>query len=176
MGETKKKDAKALFYIQQAVHETIFSRIAAATTSLEAWQILKKEFQGSSKVVTVKLQTHRREFETLIMKNDESILDYMSRISALVNQMKSYGETIAHEFLIAKVIRSLTPKFEHIVAAIEEAYDLSIYSFDELMSSLQAHEERLHSLKEKKNIGECFSGERAKSGGKNGKSSWSWSW
>ena len=36
LKETKKKDAKALFFIQHAVHETIFSRIAAATTSMEA--------------------------------------------------------------------------------------------------------------------------------------------
>ncbi|KAJ0020458.1 hypothetical protein Pint_31819 [Pistacia integerrima] len=44
--ETKKKDAITLFFIQQAVHETIFSRIAVANTSTEAWLILKKEFQG----------------------------------------------------------------------------------------------------------------------------------
>ena len=36
LRETKKNDVKALFTIQQAVHETIFSRIAAATTSKQA--------------------------------------------------------------------------------------------------------------------------------------------
>ena len=46
LKETKKKDAKALFLIQQEVHDTIFSRIAAETTSSQAWKILKKEFQG----------------------------------------------------------------------------------------------------------------------------------
>ncbi|KAK6255552.1 hypothetical protein SCA6_016857 [Theobroma cacao] len=64
--------------------------------------------------------------------------------------MKSYGEDISEETVVAKVLRSLTPKFEHIVAAIEEAHDLSNYSFDELMSSLQAHEERLFRSHEKK--------------------------
>lgn len=63
--ENRKRDSKALFFIQQAVHETIFSRIAAATTSREAWLILQTEFQGSSRVVAVKLQTLRSEFETL---------------------------------------------------------------------------------------------------------------
>ncbi|XP_021909031.1 uncharacterized protein LOC110823062 isoform X2 [Carica papaya] len=143
LKETKKKDSKALFLVQQAVHEIIFSRIVIAATSLEAWQILKKEFQGSSKVITVKLQTYRREFETLSMKNVEYIQAYLFRVSSLVNQMKSYGEVIYEETVVAKVLRSLTLKFEHIVAAIEEAHDLSNYSFDELMSSLQAHEDRL---------------------------------
>ncbi|GAV89754.1 hypothetical protein CFOL_v3_33167 [Cephalotus follicularis] len=56
LRENRKKDSKALFFIQQAVHE-IFSRIATTTTSKEAWTILQNEFQGSSKVITVKLQT-----------------------------------------------------------------------------------------------------------------------
>ncbi|XP_009777772.1 uncharacterized protein [Nicotiana sylvestris] len=124
LKKIKKKDAKALCFIQQAVHDTIFSRIAAATTSSQAWKILKKEFQGSAKVITVKLQTYRREFETLSMKSNESIQTYLSRVSSLVNQMKSYGEDISEEIVVAKVLRSLTPKFEHVVVAIEESHDL----------------------------------------------------
>ncbi|KAK3012795.1 hypothetical protein RJ639_008022 [Escallonia herrerae] len=74
------------------VHETIFSRIAAATTSKEACEILHKEFEGSSKVITVKLQSLRREFETLFMRNNESVQDFLSRVTAIVSQMKSYGQ------------------------------------------------------------------------------------
>ena len=36
---TKHRGTKALFILQQAVHETIFSLIAAASTSNEAWLI-----------------------------------------------------------------------------------------------------------------------------------------
>ncbi|KAL1087555.1 hypothetical protein V6Z11_D08G191300 [Gossypium hirsutum] len=49
-------------------------------------------YQGTSKVVTVKLQTLRRDFETLQMKSGESVQDYLTRVAAVVNQMKSYGE------------------------------------------------------------------------------------
>jgi hypothetical protein len=146
---TKKKDAKALFILQQAVHETIFSRIAAATTSKQAWTILQKEFQGDSKVIVVRLQSLRRDFETLIMKNGESIADFLSRAMAIVSQMRSYGEQISDEIIVAKVLRSLTPKFDHVVAAIEEAKDLSVLTIDELMGSLQAHEVRINRSLEK---------------------------
>ena len=76
LREIKRRDAKALFILQQAVHETVFSRIAAATTSKEAWSILQKEFQGGSKVIVVKLQALKHDFETLVMKNGESIADF----------------------------------------------------------------------------------------------------
>ena len=113
LKEIKKKDARALFLIQQALDETIFSRIAAATTSFEAWETLKKEFQGSSKVMTVKLQTLRREFENLEMKKGESVQTYLSRVSSLVIKMKSYGETMSDEIVVGKVLRTLTGKFDH---------------------------------------------------------------
>ncbi|GMP42753.1 hypothetical protein CsSME_00012388 [Camellia sinensis var. sinensis] len=47
LKEHKMKDAKALYYIQQAITKTIAPRIMAATKSKEAWEILKNEFQGS---------------------------------------------------------------------------------------------------------------------------------
>lgn len=142
--ENQKRDSKALFVIQQAVDESIFSRIAASTTAQQAWSILKTEFQGSSKVIIVKLQSLRREFETCNMKGNESVQEYLARISAIVSQMRSYGEKITDETVVAKALRSLSPKFDHVVAAIEESKDLSVFSFDELMGSLQAHEVRIN--------------------------------
>ena len=41
------------------------------------------------------------------------------------------------------MLRSLTLKFEHLAIVIEESSNLSTYSFDELMSSLQAHKDIL---------------------------------
>lgn len=52
----QKQDAKALFFIQQAVDESIFPRIADATSAKQAWSLLKAEDQGSMKVITVKFK------------------------------------------------------------------------------------------------------------------------
>ena len=144
LKENKKKDSKALFFIQQAVHENIFSRIMGATTSKEAWRILQKEFQGDAKVIAVKLQSLRRDFETSVMKTDETVQDFLSRVSVIVSKMRSFGEQCRDQTVVSKILRSLTPKFDHVVAAIEESKDLAIFSFDELMGSLQAHEARLN--------------------------------
>ena len=41
LKENKKKDAKTLFFIQQAMEESIFPRVAAATRSKHAWDTTK---------------------------------------------------------------------------------------------------------------------------------------
>ena len=125
LKENKKKDNKALFFIQQAVHESIFSKIAAVTTAREAWLTLQIPYQGSSRVIIVKLQSLRRDFETLYMKSGESVQDFLSRAAAIVNQMRAYGEEVSNQTIVATVLRSLTPKFDHVVALIEESMDLA---------------------------------------------------
>ncbi|KAK3015550.1 hypothetical protein RJ639_006232 [Escallonia herrerae] len=150
LKENKKKDSKVLVIIQQAIHDRVFSRIAMAITSKQAWSILWMEFQGDLKVIVVRLQLIRRDFETLYMKSGESISDFSYRTMAIVSQVRSYGEKISNETVVAKVLRSLTPKFDHVVPAIEEYKDLSIFSFDKLMGSLQAHKSRINRSLEKK--------------------------
>lgn len=149
LRENRKKDAKALFFIQSALDEEIFSRISTVNTSHEAWEILRQEYMGDQKVIVVKLQTLRQQFETLSMKDKESIQEYLARVSAIVNQMKSYGEFPSTQSIVSKVLRSLSPKFEYVVPAIIEGNDLSTYTFDAMMSSLIAHEDRLSKKGEK---------------------------
>lgn len=48
--ENKQKDAHALLLIQQGVQRSLFSRIAVANTTKEAWDTLKIQFQGSPKL------------------------------------------------------------------------------------------------------------------------------
>jgi len=55
LKENSKKDSKALFLIQQAVHDPIFAGLVGVTNSKEAWDDLEKEYQGTDKVKIVKL-------------------------------------------------------------------------------------------------------------------------
>ncbi|KAH9291443.1 hypothetical protein KI387_043368, partial [Taxus chinensis] len=144
LKENKKKDAKALFFIQQAMEESIFPRVAAATRSKQAWDSLQTAYQGTSKVKTAKLQMLRRDFENLQMKDSDSIDSFFTHAMTIVNQIRSYGETLEDQKIVEKILRSLPIKFDSVVVAIEESKDLTQLSVDELMGSLLAHEQRLN--------------------------------
>nr|AAL58228.1 putative gag-pol polyprotein [Oryza sativa Japonica Group]ABF96256.1 retrotransposon protein, putative, unclassified [Oryza sativa Japonica Group] len=142
LAEDRMSDAKALFLIQQGVAESLFPRIIGAKKSKEAWDKLKEEFQGSQKVLAVKLQTLRRQFQNLLMKESEKVKDYFSRVIEIVNQIRLYGEDINDQKVVEEILISLPEKYEYIVAAIEESKDLSTLTIQQLMSSLESHEER----------------------------------
>eukprot|EP00253_Pinus_taeda_P009754 PITA_09754 len=84
------------------------------------------------KVKQAKLQTLRIKYENLIMYNDESVANYFLRIDEIVNCMKNLGEEIKEVVVVQKVLRSLSPKFESKVSAIEEKENLQKITMSQL--------------------------------------------
>ncbi|KHN34159.1 hypothetical protein glysoja_047163, partial [Glycine soja] len=87
-----KRDAKALFIIQQCVDADNFQKIRSADTAKKAWDTLEKSYLG----------------------------------------------------IIDKVLRTLTPRFDHIVVAIEQGQNLEEMKIEELQGILEAQEMRLN--------------------------------
>ena len=50
---------------------TIFSRIIFASRAKVAWEMLKQEFKGSVKVISIKLQSLWRDFDNITMKDND---------------------------------------------------------------------------------------------------------
>ena len=69
--------------------------------------------------------------------------DYFSQLLIIVNGLKRNGEKLEDIRVVEKVLRSLSSKFEHVVVAIEESRDLEILTIEELLGSLQVHEQRM---------------------------------
>ena len=77
------------------------------------------------------------------MENNEKIVDFFNRIITHTNAMKNCGEKISKQTIVEKILRTLNPKFDHIVVAIEESKKLEEITVEELQGSLEVHEQRL---------------------------------
>ncbi|KAK4408807.1 hypothetical protein Sango_0461700 [Sesamum angolense] len=151
----KAKDSEALYYIQTAVAYHIFPRISVATSAKEAWSILQKEYQGNAKVHIIKLQTLRRDFENMKMKDSETIDEYYTKVRELVNQLKAYGEDIPEKSVVEKLLISVIEKYDPIVTTIEETKDITTLIVTELVGSLEAYEKR-RSRREENSLENAF--------------------
>ncbi|KAA8541216.1 hypothetical protein F0562_025177 [Nyssa sinensis] len=83
------------------------------------------------------------------MKENETLNDFSTRFSELLNQMKTSGEDISDARIVEKILISLPEKFDAIVAVVEETKDISKLSIQELMGSLKSYEQRLSRRSEK---------------------------
>ena len=89
LREQRKKDGNALFYIHQAMHESILPRVAV--NAKHAWDTLDIFYQGLGKVKNFKLQILRRDFESLSLKDSETVDSFYTRVVGLIKQLKSHG-------------------------------------------------------------------------------------
>lgn len=130
--EEKNKDYKALFLIHQCGEGDNFDKVGDCDSSNQAWEILEKSYAGIDKEKVVRLQTHKTEAWIDLSGGKETINDFAMRITRLVNQVKTCGETITEQYVIVKILRSLMPRFDNIVVVIEESNDLEMISKEEL--------------------------------------------
>jgi hypothetical protein len=85
LKDQRKKDGKTIFYIHQAMHESILPRVASTKKSKESWDILQTYYQGMDKFKTSKLQILRRDFETLSMKDTYSVESFYTHVIVMID-------------------------------------------------------------------------------------------
>ncbi|KAK2365331.1 hypothetical protein QL285_090104 [Trifolium repens] len=105
--ELKKRDFKALFIIHQCVDPDNFEKVGDCESAKEAWDILAQSFGGGEKVKEVKLQTFKRQYELLQMEESESIGDYFTKVTRLVNQIEKWVVRIQESFGFWRVLETV---------------------------------------------------------------------
>jgi transposase InsO family protein len=143
LSSLKLKDLKAKNYLFQAIDRSILETILSKDTSKQIWDSMKKKYQGSSRVKHSQLQALRRDFETLQMKDGESVTEYCAKTMGISNKMRFHGEKMNDTVIVENILRSLSSKFDYVACSIEESKDIEALSLDELQSSLLVHEHKM---------------------------------
>eukprot|EP00253_Pinus_taeda_P004612 PITA_04612 len=144
-ADEKKKyetNAKAISTLLGCISQSKFMKVMHYKSAKEIWDKIVTSYEGDEQVTRAKLQTLRIQYETLKMYNDESVANYFLRVDEVVNCMKNLGEEIKEAIVVEKVLRSLSPKFESKVSAIEEKENLRILTMSQLHGILTAYEMR----------------------------------
>jgi gag-polypeptide of LTR copia-type len=95
LKEKKVVDKMTLYILYPGVDETGFEKVAGATTSKEAWEILQITYKGADWIKQIRLQTLRCEFEMLRMNNTEEVSEYIISVQTITNQLKRNGESLS---------------------------------------------------------------------------------
>ena len=83
------------------------------------WEKLQIIYEGDDTIKKEKLQTHREQFESLKMKEDENITSYFLHVDGIVNIIRGLGEKIHEEIIVQNVLGSLSMRFYPKVSTIE---------------------------------------------------------
>jgi hypothetical protein len=130
--DLKKKDGKVMFLMHQSVSDEIFEKIMHYGSAKETWDALERLYSRDGKLKKVRLQALRRQYEVLTMEEEEFVSQYLDKVINLTNQMTRNGETVTDVMKVEKVLRTLTPRFDHIKMALEESKDIDSMKIEEL--------------------------------------------
>lgn len=94
-------------------------RIAEAKSAHKAWDVLRRHYQGTTKVLSVRIQALSKTLRHFKWRTVKGFIVIFSRVLTIVNQIKALGHKLSEPEIISKVLRSLAPKFYFVAVAIE---------------------------------------------------------
>ncbi|KAF2319918.1 hypothetical protein GH714_020498 [Hevea brasiliensis] len=143
LESSKLKDLKVKNYLFHAIDHPILETILCKDTSKQIQDSIKRKYQGNARTKRAQLQILRGEFETLCMKSGETVLEYFSRMMAIVNKMRIHGERLKDVTIMEKILCSMIVKF-NVACSIKDSKDIDALLIDELQSSLLLHKQKIN--------------------------------
>ena len=120
----------------------MFVEVTHCRTAKHAWEKLKTDYEGASKVKQSKLQTYKGQFESLKMKEEENIVECLLRVDEISNVIRGIGGEIKEREVVDKVLKTLQMKYDSKVTTLAERDDLKLVTVDELHGIFTACEMR----------------------------------
>lgn len=134
--------AQALLF--QSIPESLILQVGDLETSKAVCDSIKARNLGADRVKEARLQTLLAEFDRLKMKENDTIDDFVGKLSEITTKSASLGENIEESKVVKKFLNSLPrKKYIHIIAALEQVLDLKTTTFEDIVGRLKTYEERI---------------------------------
>ena len=114
VNEWADKDAICQSIIISAVESKLMRRLMMCGTAHQMWHKLSTVHEQNA---TENIQLLQQQFFDLKMKPSTNVVDHISAVEQLVNQLTDLGEPVSEQAVICKVICSLPPSFKYLTAA-----------------------------------------------------------
>ncbi|KAJ0438214.1 putative RNA-directed DNA polymerase [Helianthus annuus] len=141
-----KKDDMAVALLLQAIPEELVFQVAQFQKAKEIWEALKTWYVGVERVREAKIEQLENEFESLKMKETETVDSFVGRISQWVTKAASLGTTYEDKKLTRKLLGSIPAKYVPIVASIEQFADLKAMTFQEAIGRVNTFEDKIKNI------------------------------
>jgi hypothetical protein len=128
--------------LMRSVPKEMWGTLGAKRTVKEAWEAVMNMRIGADRVKEVNVQKLLKEFENIEFKDGESVEDFGMRITNLVANIKSLGESVDDTRVVKKFLRVVPPRFNQVAVSIEMFCDLKTLTVEDLVGRLRAAEDR----------------------------------
>ena len=138
-----KKDMQALMGIYAVLSEEILEQLDDEITAKETWEVLQKKFVGVDRVKKSRIQSLKKEFDHILMRNEELVGNFTGRFSSIVTKLRAQGEKIPEKEIVSKLLRVTLERFDHLTSSMEQFGGIDDMSHEEAIGSLMAHEDKI---------------------------------
>ncbi|KZV21839.1 hypothetical protein F511_06549 [Dorcoceras hygrometricum] len=126
----------------------MFRKIKTCTTAKDIWEKLVQICEGSDETKENKLTVAQQKYESIKMKDGETMTEFDERFSEIVIELNSLGKEYSNRELVLKVMRALPREWDVKTMAMRESKDLNNLDLHDLFANLKAYEFELETRSE----------------------------
>ncbi|KZV42837.1 hypothetical protein F511_17411 [Dorcoceras hygrometricum] len=149
--EEKKKynlDDVARDILYKTLDKNMFCKIKTCATAKEIWEKLIQICEGNDETKENKLTVAQQKYESIKMREGETMAEFDERFSAVIIELKSLGKEYNNRELALKVMRALPREWDVKTMAMRESKDLKKLELHDLFANLKAYEFELETRSE----------------------------
>ncbi|CAD6221564.1 unnamed protein product [Miscanthus lutarioriparius] len=139
----RSQDRQAMSALLRSVPKEMWQMLGNHKTVKEAWEAVQTMHLGADRVKEVNAQKLLQEFENIAFRDGETIDQFGMRITNLVANLRTLGETVEDACVVKKFLRVVPSRFTPVVVSIEMFCDIKTMKVEELVGRLRAAEDRL---------------------------------